>query len=650
MFFILLISFLFLEINEIHSKPSKYYDCTKKSCANLDKFQKCLKDPKFNIQEHPNCALAAWNTIQTIPSPRASTVPITGNSDASLGDPGIFLPKFETKVLPDSLVALLKEKAPWMLPEVRTKEFFKTHNPDLNVLPGKPVLICSFDGGGVKGLIPATILADIEKEVSHPITEICDIFVGTSTGGLIALFLTVPDDHGRQKYTALHMVDLYKSLAKEVFQKSWRKGIFVSKYSENTLMKLLYRYVGNNRVSDAKKPLVVTAHDLKSKSNFVIATRYGILYPKMDLPMMYAGRATSAAPTFFPPLDLSLGEGIQLKLVDGGLMANNPSLLALMEAEQVYPGRSYVILSLGTGEYTDLKAPKKSGIVSMLKPTVEALFSGPMQLTHDVIRGSIPKENYYRFSPRLNKKQDAMDNVSDDNIASLEEIAKREILSSSSYKNFVERIKKELILKKYLEKIVDFIDNSKSDAYINKIKELDDKIQSYIKENNKDLEKAYKAKNYFQKQQILLQANLISDLSIRKAFVEWIINAESGFEWALEGLDGVKSATLGYMQSSDHKNAYDAFMKNLRNPSVVVKNLVPSPSSLISHPISLQKEANNLNAPASNVIPLKPLENQQFAPKRMSVTGLSPEVQADMKSNFHHNRKLWEARQQAIAG
>jgi patatin-like phospholipase/acyl hydrolase len=72
-----------------------------------------------------------------------------------------------------------------------------------------PTKILSIDGGGIRGVIPATVLDHIEKTVGRPIAELFDVIAGTSTGGLIALGLTCPGDAGRPKFTAEEIVSIY---------------------------------------------------------------------------------------------------------------------------------------------------------------------------------------------------------------------------------------------------------------------------------------------------------------------------------------------------------------------------------------------------------------------------------------------------------
>ena len=68
------------------------------------------------------------------------------------------------------------------------------------------ISILSIDGGGIRGLIPATYLVEMEKRLGRPICQLFDLIAGTSTGGIIAATLTLADGHGQPKYTAEQIV------------------------------------------------------------------------------------------------------------------------------------------------------------------------------------------------------------------------------------------------------------------------------------------------------------------------------------------------------------------------------------------------------------------------------------------------------------
>ena len=84
--------------------------------------------------------------------------------------------------------------------------------------------IISVDGGGIKGIVAITILQAIQNKLPKPIHEYADCIAGTSTGGLIACALTVPNEQGRPKYNTSDVVEIYQTLGPKVFSSSfWHK-------------------------------------------------------------------------------------------------------------------------------------------------------------------------------------------------------------------------------------------------------------------------------------------------------------------------------------------------------------------------------------------------------------------------------------------
>ncbi len=92
--------------------------------------------------------------------------------------------------------------------------------PD-GLLPGKrPFRLLSIDGGGIRGILPAMVLTDLDRRTNRPIIDLFDMIVGTSTGGLIALALACPGEGGRPRHTARDVIRLYEMQGRRVFSRS----------------------------------------------------------------------------------------------------------------------------------------------------------------------------------------------------------------------------------------------------------------------------------------------------------------------------------------------------------------------------------------------------------------------------------------------
>ena len=119
----------------------------------------------------------------------------------------------------------------------------------------RPVRILSIDGGGIRGIIPAMVLADIERRTGRRISELFDFVTGTSTGGLLALALTLPGQEGQPRCTAYDLVRLYESEGEQVFSRTlWHKvralgNLVDGKYPIAGIEKVLATYFGEALLS-----------------------------------------------------------------------------------------------------------------------------------------------------------------------------------------------------------------------------------------------------------------------------------------------------------------------------------------------------------------------------------------------------------------
>ena len=217
----------------------------------------------------------------------------------------------------------------------------------------RPFKILALDGGGYKGLYTATVLHEIEK-YNKPIAEHFDLITGTSVGGLIALTLAA----GK---SAEEIKSFFLERGEEIFPRgSWpartwrwmRRWIGGGKYLDTGLRKALDGILGDTMMRDANSYLCIPTLNLPTLSPFVLKTDHDpFLTRDSQLAMKDVARATSAAPTYLPVAEIEDFPGHQF--ADGGLWANNPSLVALVEAFRFFVGRekkyrSVRLLSIGT--------------------------------------------------------------------------------------------------------------------------------------------------------------------------------------------------------------------------------------------------------------------------------------------------------------
>src|ERR687894_1010021 len=108
--------------------------------------------------------------------------------------------------------------------------------------------VLSIDGGGIRGIIPAMILAEIEDRTGKRIAEMFDLVAGTSTGGILALGLTKPGQGGKAEYSAESLIELYETEGGRIFDRTvWHRlhsvgGLAEEKYSSKGIEEVAHRY------------------------------------------------------------------------------------------------------------------------------------------------------------------------------------------------------------------------------------------------------------------------------------------------------------------------------------------------------------------------------------------------------------------------
>ncbi len=196
------------------------------------------------------------------------------------------------------------------------------------------VQILSLDGGGLKGLFSASVIETLEEQIGHSISKHFDIITGTSTGGLIALGLGIGKSGSEiVKFYQNHGPKIFPNKGIQRFIRFFR-GWFFNKYSnrylEGTLHKL-FTIEGKTEepiLGDSLKRLIIPTFYAASSQPRLLKTPHDKRYRSdWKLPMWAVAMATSAAPTYLPSFRFNGNT-----YLDGGLWANNPSLVGVIEA------------------------------------------------------------------------------------------------------------------------------------------------------------------------------------------------------------------------------------------------------------------------------------------------------------------------------
>ncbi|NLW45116.1 MAG: patatin [Syntrophomonadaceae bacterium] len=308
------------------------------------------------------------------------------------------------------------------------------------------IKVLSLDGGGIRGIIPATVLAEIEKRTRKPVAELFDLIAGTSTGGLLALGLTKPGPGGGPEFTAADMVRLYETGGPEIFSRScWYRiaslGFLAeSKYPSEGMRKVYARYFGDARLKEALCDVLVTAYEIELRTPFFFRSRRAREMPEYDFALQDVAFAVTVAPTYFSPYKIDIEDGSRYyALIDGGVYANNPGMCLYAEACKTFPGEDILMLSLGTGQHETVfpyREAKKWGLAGWARPLLNIVFDGVSDTVDYQLRLLLPESandgpRYYRLQPQL-RQASQLDDVSPQNIKRLKMIARKLIEEHST--------------------------------------------------------------------------------------------------------------------------------------------------------------------------------------------------------------------------
>ena len=273
--------------------------------------------------------------------------------------------------------------------------------------------VLAIDGGGIRGLIPALVLAEIERRTGRPVGELVDLIAGTSTGAIVACALAKP-----QPLPATRVADIYVQEGPRIFDRSLLKrivsadGLLDERYESAALVAALERHLGEARLADARPPVLLTAYD---------SERRGAVYLRAepdDVTMTAAAHASSAAPTYFEPVRVN-----GAVLVDGGVYAANPAVCAYAESETP----PELLLSLGTGEHTRplrYEDVRGWGRLEWVRPLIDVVFDGSADAV-DLQLSALLGDAYVRLQTPLVEASDDLDDASAANIAALRREADR---------------------------------------------------------------------------------------------------------------------------------------------------------------------------------------------------------------------------------
>ena len=266
--------------------------------------------------------------------------------------------------------------------------------------------ILSIDGGGMHGIKPAVWCQIIEGAAQAPCADVFDLIAGTSTGAVLAGALGL-------KIATSEISTLYLERGKDIFRdprglpETLRKPQYRGTHIKNVLGE--YYHVGNRpaRLRDVHTHIMITAFLFEQRGHGGWRPAFFKSWEPHEKEMLIldAVQASSQAPTTHPMHTIERADGEKDYYTDGGVFATNPSLCALVDALQLWPGagitEDLVLISMGTGiRPRHERAKTHGGLVWWAERIVPVFLEGMISVAHyqaERLMKALPRLTYIRL-------------------------------------------------------------------------------------------------------------------------------------------------------------------------------------------------------------------------------------------------------------
>ncbi|GEA89726.1 CBASS cGAMP-activated phospholipase [Cellulomonas cellasea] len=286
--------------------------------------------------------------------------------------------------------------------------------------------VLALDGGGAKALFTAHVLARVEEDLSVDIASNFDLICGTSAGGIVALCL----GKGVGPST---VVEDFSRLVGTVFparRRSVRLGLGAVRpmYSGASLRSALADVLGSTTMSESRVRLAIAAWDtLSSRPQVYKTPHHADIRRDGRLSMVDVALATSSAPAYFPAAAVD-----SQHMIDGGVWANNPSLIGVAEAVGVLgvPLDEVKVLNIGTTEasYDHSRSLSSGGWVQWSTRATGLILRAGSKGGQGVARYLLGSERYHRFDARVPAGRFKLDHVGSSEINAIASFASRHVV------------------------------------------------------------------------------------------------------------------------------------------------------------------------------------------------------------------------------
>jgi patatin-like phospholipase/acyl hydrolase len=289
--------------------------------------------------------------------------------------------------------------------------------------PSHQFQVLALDGGGIRGIFTAALLAQLEEDLGRPILDHFDLVTGTSTGGIIALALGAG-------LSPREILEFYVEHRNQIFAggAGWRgaRRLVRPKYGSAGLEQAVKSVFGERLLGESKVPLVIPSYNVGENDVYLFKTpHHERLRRDYRVPMWAVAMATTAAPTYFRAFRLPSEE---VRLIDGGVWANNPAMVGVTEAVSMFgkPLEAIRVLSIGTTTGTRTRSMRldNGGLIAWARgPTIlDVLLNGQSAGAFAQVQHLIGPEHAKRLNP-----------AAPEEIASLDSCEPRDLIAKASH-------------------------------------------------------------------------------------------------------------------------------------------------------------------------------------------------------------------------
>ncbi|MEP3275681.1 MAG: patatin-like phospholipase family protein [Stappiaceae bacterium] len=283
----------------------------------------------------------------------------------------------------------------------------------------KVVRVLTIDGGALHGLASLEVLKGLEEESGRPISDLFDFIAGTSTGAIIATTILMPNADGKPKYSVDEVIGLYRDLSEQIMDVPFYhtaltlNGLLGPRLFNHTRFLTADNIYENKKFGELLRPAMIPVF---SQDRSAVQLFFNVLEPDANLFLGPIVSAATSFPSFFPAVQLSGYNEHAGIYADGGLVLNDPSLVAYLRAVERSKDAEFIVVSIGGNAMQSVSAEEsvEGGFLAWLHPIFSMVFRGQAEINTDSLSvleniGSPTRLKSFRLEPRLSANWHAFD-------------------------------------------------------------------------------------------------------------------------------------------------------------------------------------------------------------------------------------------------